>query len=882
MKKIGLIYIIRLIFPVWIASLMFNVVKAQDKKIDKKQFSTSLINVQLPRGFKESEIELNFFPTVVISAANQFSDAKLINRKERIHDGRVSFKVELTEPMKFWGSILDRKLLSLWKQRVAFFLEPGETIDISYDHVKPLFKGQAGVKFELIYKLNAALDSLHRFYVEKKGIQGNREKPAVSVSDYWLWNELLNKQLKVTDSLLTIYEGRISAYANSFIRENAYDDIETSRFWQFSGLILVEMGNLTKNKLGLTNQDLCAIYDTTVNNYASKWLRYEAPVVSNPHYLFHMIRLDSYRNVNWFYPEKSGQTFDIGEERADDYVSRYYLAKQKYTGIRRDQTLAFMFYSAIGFLKSGFDSKVEAILEDFYSIPVSDPGYHEVVKDHEARLRKRAGKVTTMKDFTLKDMEGKSLTLAHTKNKVTIFDFWFTGCSGCVQMVPALTTVQEHFRNNKNVTFFSVSIDQDRNKWLNSIRQGKYTTKSGLHAYTGGQGDKHPLIREHNITGYPTLLILDGFGNVARLPKKADPRVDEGKALIGMIETELVRMKDGPYVFEEKGGKMVYTVSGTKFSITTPEILTVQTDKLGQTFRIELQKEVLIQPSVSTRPNKLMSLSDIEGNFDKFRMLLQNNKIIDENYNWTFGKGHLVFAGDMFDRGEQVTECLWLIYSLEEKAKAKGGEVHFILGNHEIMNLQGKFRYVQQKYKSNASTMGKSLIQLYAKNTELGKWLRTKNIVEKVGDLLFAHGGFSSRINRSSLTIDEINNLARPYLDNDLGENNYPEANTNIVMSQVFGPFWYRGYYVDEEKQALVRPVIDSILNKYAAKHIITGHTIIADTISVLYNNKVINTDVPHAKGKSEALLIEGSNFYRVNDKGQRFLLFKDPEQNPE
>ncbi len=47
-----------------------------------------------------------------------------------------------------------------------------------------------------------------------------------------------------------------------------------------------------------------------------------------------------------------------------------------------------------------------------------------------------------------------------------------------------------------------------------------------------------------------------------------------------------------------------------------------------------------------------------------------------------------------------MTECLWLIYSLEEKAKAAGGYVHFILGNHEIMNMQGDFRYVQDKYRS--------------------------------------------------------------------------------------------------------------------------------------------------------------------------------------
>ena len=62
-------------------------------------------------------------------------------------------------------------------------------------------------------------------------------------------------------------------------------------------------------------------------------------------------------------------------------------------------------------------------------------------------------------------------------------------------------------------------------------------------------------------------------------------------------------------------------------------------------------------------------VSDIEGEFKAFRQLLQGNNIIDENFNWTFGNGHLVLTGDFVDRGTLVTEVLWLIYSLEEKAK---------------------------------------------------------------------------------------------------------------------------------------------------------------------------------------------------------------------
>ncbi len=96
-------------------------------------------------------------------------------------------------------------------------------------------------------------------------------------------------------------------------------------------------------------------------------------------------------------------------------------------------------------------------------------------------------------------------------------------------------------------------------------------------------------------------------------------------------------------------------------------------------------------------------------------------------------------------------------------------------------------------------------------------------------------------------------------------------------MDQQYGPFWYRGYYADEQFNAEVLPVVDSTLRKFDVRHIITGHTVVADKITTRFNNKVINTDVKHADGNSEALLIEGNNFYRVTYKGEKFLLFSEP-----
>jgi hypothetical protein len=299
----------------------------------------------------------------------------------------------------------------------------------------------------------------------------------------------------------------------------------------------------------------------------------------------------------------------------------------------------------------------------------------------------------------------------------------------------------------------------------------------------------------------------------------------------------------------------------------------VQTDEADKTFNVSIKPIHEIEPSVFSKPSKLFVLSDIEGNFDSFRKLLQSNKIVDENYNWTFGTGHLVFNGDMFDRGEQVTECLWLIYSLEEKAKAAGGYVHFILGNHEIMNLNGDTRYSEEKYKTNTALLKKDYVKdLLGEQSELGKWLRSKNIIEKIGNNLFVHGGISPELNSLPLTISKMNELARRYYSLDNIARKSDDNNLKMLYDFEKSPFWYRGYYEDNKNSPNTQQ-IDSILKRFEVEHIITGHTIVADTISVHYDGKVINTDTKHAEGKSEALLIEDNKYYIVDAEKKRALI---------
>src|SRR5690606_26813286 len=139
--------------------------------------------------------------------------------------------------------------------------------------------------------------------------------------------------------------------------------------------------------------------------------------------------------------------------------------------------------------------------------------------------------------------------------------------------------------------------------------------------------------------------------------------------------------------------------------------------------------------------------------------LLTGNGVVDEKLNWIYGNGHLVLVGDFVDRGTEVTQCLWLIYKLEQEALQSGGKVHYILGNHEVLNFHGDARYVTGKYLEFIRRRKMLYAQLFAPDTELGKWMRSKNTIEQIGDILFVHGGIGPEVAEKGYTVPQMNTI---------------------------------------------------------------------------------------------------------------------------
>ena len=76
--------------------------------------------------------------------------------------------------------------------------------------------------------------------------------------------------------------------------------------------------------------------------------------------------------------------------------------------------------------------------------------------------RLRAAELTLGKpapDFTLKDINGESVSLKDFRGKVVLLDFWATWCEPCLHELPALKAIYERFKHNPDFALIGISWD---------------------------------------------------------------------------------------------------------------------------------------------------------------------------------------------------------------------------------------------------------------------------------------------------------------------------------------------------------------------------------------------------------------------------------------
>lgn len=285
-------------------------------------------------------------------------------------------------------------------------------------------------------------------------------------------------------------------------------------------------------------------------------------------------------------------------------------------------------------------------------------------------------------------------------------------------------------------------------------------------------------------------------------------------------------------------------------------------------------------PYVWTGVDRVVAVADLHGDYDRFVFILTQPGVgvLDEELHWVAGKTHLVQLGDVTDRGPDARKIFDLLIRLEKEAAAVGGMVHALIGNHEEMNITGisldypNYVTVEQFVDFLPDSYRKAKEAEYLKtlspeerktaeeggldvatdgnlasfwreilgrrdpearkayvlgfNDAYGDWLLQKNVIIKINDVIFVHGGVSEAFSKWPLR--EINTVMRTELELFQGRMRDPQQYRHPFKPKIVynpdSPLWFRGLGANTKNEEKAQAEVDRILANLAARAMVIGH----------------------------------------------------------
>ena len=114
-------------------------------------------------------------------------------------------------------------------------------------------------------------------------------------------------------------------------------------------------------------------------------------------------------------------------------------------------------------------------------------------------------------DFALPDLQGKTITNADLKDKVTLINFWFPSCPGCVTEMPKLIRMHQDYQGkNFQIIAISISVPSDPLPVVQTYAQTHRLPFTVLHDAQGRTQQAYQVIAA------PTSFLVDKNGRIAK------------------------------------------------------------------------------------------------------------------------------------------------------------------------------------------------------------------------------------------------------------------------------------------------------------------------------------------------------------------------------
>jgi thiol-disulfide isomerase/thioredoxin len=118
-------------------------------------------------------------------------------------------------------------------------------------------------------------------------------------------------------------------------------------------------------------------------------------------------------------------------------------------------------------------------------------------------------------DFKLKDINGKTVSLADFKGKTLVIDFWATWCVPCRDSFPAVKMAIEKYKNDPDVKFLFIDTRETEANYQDLVK--KFLTDNQYPFYIvfdekSDDGKMNATYKKYVMPGIPTKYFIDGNG----------------------------------------------------------------------------------------------------------------------------------------------------------------------------------------------------------------------------------------------------------------------------------------------------------------------------------------------------------------------------------
>ena len=431
--------------------------------------------------FGQSTIQINQSS----SFNSSFTLAKVINPS---HSQIVEAHSDKTETFIIDsknGRPLEEMLLKVDNESFSFYVEPNGTYDLVIKNTNPLQVELNESNSEINTIIKAVDQHFKDLYTKEEHYQGSKDQFLgflyLGRSTKNNRNEIrtINRRIEKIRSqpYYTTHKEYIDSYLASFLLINAFKKEDIQEFESTINEVLLAVGSPFDNPILLNSFD----------------------------FIFGNILLQYFQRSSYYSNDQSKILYKKAFFEAMDFISKI---DDLETRQLAQLTQLNHYYHSFFIDLNDTPNTIDPYLNEITQNPANDFIFNYAQSISRTRTLAIGQQVP---DFSLISYEGDTISLSDLKAKYIYLDFWFSRCKPCIAAMKGLPSIIDQYQGK--VEFVSINGYDDFDKGL-AIADRFEFIGTKLHA-----GANHPILKDYNVSYYPTYYFISPEGNLLYQPK---------------------------------------------------------------------------------------------------------------------------------------------------------------------------------------------------------------------------------------------------------------------------------------------------------------------------------------------------------------------------